>query len=805
MVEREDWKRVYERYHPRRKYYIAMLMIIFIVATGFFLFHAPQKPPDDVINRTSAFPKFSVSYENSSLYIRNEGNYTIPAKNISIYIDGTKTDFTNIATIEPGETRIIPVQLENANKSIEISVIGFNLTKRLIATPSFECESGPCCASEKKFRDPSYTCQYNFSTELGCPWGNESGSDVGIRYNNRYCTGNSSECGGMLLWSGWSIYKDCLGNETCRNSTCVFFNITTAPPACMNECNLTQIECSGSGYRICGNYDNDTCAEWGNVINCSLGYACVNGSCALAKCSDNTTYGSCSATKPKYCQSGTLIDKCSVCGCGTNYTCSITTEACQSIRTIGGDLDVVFIERTPKYEKYRVTYFGDRRGCQPEYSSYYPYSEDRGPQLCPSQKDRKRWPDTNEQVTFTAYVKNNDNISTGSFEFKWFIDGVEVKTGLHTSIDSGRTENETFQWQWPSSLDDHKVKFVADPSNLIVEKHETNNEAEGYTNALYFFIGINNATYNSLKSQIGNSNPTSTEDWVKSQINKMNALFSDAGVLEHVRIDKIVISEYDFSDSEKYSSDGTWFINSDYRITSGYYDSAEDIDYGLLHELIHQLGIIDLYTMNSDTQYDKLWDKKYSRQGAGCGTEYGWPASWDCYSIGFAQPSIGNDLANNIAHQIGLHTANALNKNLHKRRGYFGEYLFDVPETIKVRFLKSNGQPLDSATIKVYQPGSGRIIDLTKLKQTLVTDTNGLVTLQPVAGIWTDTNVTETNHKLKPNPFGLIDVVGNNGLFLFEIEKSGFDYKWLPLALANMEYWKGNTTEATFTITTALV
>lgn len=42
----------------------------------------------------------------------------------------------------------------------------------------------------------------------------------------------------------------------------------------------------------------------------------------LATCSDGTLYGYCSVNKPKYCDDGTLIDKCQICGCPPeNPTC----------------------------------------------------------------------------------------------------------------------------------------------------------------------------------------------------------------------------------------------------------------------------------------------------------------------------------------------------------------------------------------------------------------------------------------------------------------------------------------------------
>jgi subtilisin family serine protease len=39
-------------------------------------------------------------------------------------------------------------------------------------------------------------------------------------------------------------------------------------------------------------------------------------------CIDGTPYNQCSATKPVYCDNGTLVGKCSVCGCPVNQTCS---------------------------------------------------------------------------------------------------------------------------------------------------------------------------------------------------------------------------------------------------------------------------------------------------------------------------------------------------------------------------------------------------------------------------------------------------------------------------------------------------
>jgi O-glycosyl hydrolase len=58
---------------------------------------------------------------------------------------------------------------------------------------------------------------------------------------------------------------------------------------------------------------------------------------AIQACSDGTPYSSCSSTKPLYCSSGTLINKCSQCGCSSGTcqsdgSCSVVVEGnCSSL------------------------------------------------------------------------------------------------------------------------------------------------------------------------------------------------------------------------------------------------------------------------------------------------------------------------------------------------------------------------------------------------------------------------------------------------------------------------------------------
>jgi len=257
---------------------------------------------------------------------------------------------------------------------------------------------------------------------------------------------------------------------------------------------------------------------------------------------------------------------------------------CSEIKNV--DLDVTFIERTPKYPRYRVTYFADRTLCLPENPDFYPYSEDRGPQLCPGESSKKRWPEQGEHVTFTAHFKKNGLDPIGDISFAWFIDGVLLKSGVHSSLSSDQEGTETIEWVWPANFEDHKIKFVIDSSNSIAEIHEKNNLIEDYTNGLSIGMFISPLAYSKLRE--GTSSP---EDWIQNHFARLNAMFIDAGVKERVRVDKLFVAEPftsgpDFlwirkvvdSDPDRWNEDGWWGVADDYRSYSGFYDASSDID-----------------------------------------------------------------------------------------------------------------------------------------------------------------------------------------------------------------------------------
>lgn len=86
-----------------------------------------------------------------------------------------------------------------------------------------ECDSGEVCCDNGEFA--LGVCEEKISSEKGCPWGTTAGADVGIRYQNQFCSGLRDICDGPLEWDVWEISDNCDPNHTCDpiNFKCITF------------------------------------------------------------------------------------------------------------------------------------------------------------------------------------------------------------------------------------------------------------------------------------------------------------------------------------------------------------------------------------------------------------------------------------------------------------------------------------------------------------------------------------------------------------------------------------------------------
>lgn len=448
----------------------------------------------------------------------------------------------------------------------------------------------------------------------------------------------------------------------------------------------------------------------------------------------------------------------------------------------GIDLDVTYIERTPRYYAYKVSYLRNQSSCP------YPYPEDRGPYLCPDNAGLQRWPAPGETVQFIAHVINKGSVASPVFAYRWQIDGATMLNGSGPALAPGAEFTTSLSWTWSHSLNgerllgSHTVALQVDPANIIAEDFETNNLVIDPTEAAGLRFVIHPDSYSTLNAGCEPGLPRSAEDWIQEHLTLLNDRMANSvypglapqGGLQRVRLDKVVIANEPSPADLGY--DGNWWIDAGYSCDPG---NPSWRDWGLVHELAHQLGAVDLY--NYDTDYYHFYELE-DRFGQPVVLRWNWP-----------RPGImgGGDIGANTPPAFSDHTVAGLNSSLGYRRGYYGEYKLDLPQLIRLQVVDSAGNPASGVSLELYQRQDGDWIggspDITGL-----TDAAGVFVLpnRTVHGGVT----TATGHVLHDNPFGPVDVVGQRNTFLVHLRREEHEeYFWLRVTDFNLAYWRGHT------------
>lgn len=441
------------------------------------------------------------------------------------------------------------------------------------------------------------------------------------------------------------------------------------------------------------------------------------------------------------------------------------------------DLTVTWAEQLPHYKRY-----------MPNYSNGWP-------ELKPETRNLKRWPDEGESVTYLVHVRNEGFAASKPTDFVCTIDGEVVK---RVTLEAIKRKSETIvkvPWKWKQGA----YVFLAkvDTANALDEITKRNNFLEFQTDAYQLYAYVEHGCARRVGEICNALGSFSFEDWLRSQtVNSMNAVFEKSkydfapnGTRARVRIGKVIYGEKmgklpltGSCDEE----DGSWEYPE--RGWIEYCNLAHVFMWALNHELMHQLGVIDDYQMNIGGPTDNLANgKPFGSPDAGMmggGRTYGHDSSY------LADMDVAG-----------------LEATYGHRRGYFGDYLYNIPDKNTVQFLV-DGQPVRDTEVLVHQlkwedrEGYDQTGNATVTNEIVVrgkTDGEGRYELEnrPVRKELT----TATGCTLKPNPFGHIDVVGRNGLLLFRL-KSGDEwyYEFLDIGRFNVEYARGNTEEAHYRV-----
>ena len=477
---------------------------------------------------------------------------------------------------------------------------------------------------------------------------------------------------------------------------------------------------------------------------------------------------------------------------GTHYYYAVTTVALgggqvTDVASVGPrtprdetDLQMLSLGRSPQYPRYA-----------PEYTNYEitepagfgPYWSGAATSLGGGQTgSTQRWPNTGDTVTYTATIRNRGtNTWSGTLSGTWRVDASVVATpSKPVALAPNQTTTFTLTRTWEGLAFARDIGFAID----VADARSTNNSLTVNTKAVPFLTYVDRSYIEDFRERSGTefalAQTDDMIDWLQRHMVRFNDLFTAASCAKRVHYNVLEVLDDTSADPTTdrmpyaifpfryYATDG------DARL-SGWYNASDDIDYGLLHEMGHQLGLIDIYQLDLPSEANQVSGLGYTAV---------------------------DDLMRNCAPVLSPASALPMTHWLDVVHGYYGQYLYGLPGEMRLRVLDYNGQPLPGATVRMYQmcdrPGIGKVIS-TQIKAQGTTDAAGEFVLPNVPIDPGMVPAAHTGDVLHANPFGYVSVVGQNGLLHFRVEyNGGVDYAFLDITEANIAYYSGQTGTVVF-------
>lgn len=468
------------------------------------------------------------------------------------------------------------------------------------------------------------------------------------------------------------------------------------------------------------------------------------------------------------------------------------------------DIDVLYIARTPRYPNYQPQYHLPHRRNQPTLAERDANGEWR-PLRKSTVRRVQRWPHEGQPVTYTAVIENKGAVDAPPFMYEWRIDGEVVAEGRTEGVlPPGERVELSYECSW--AFERREVKFWADPLRKVRQWSYANDERTHWTHAKLLMCYVHEDTYDAFAENRNVLGTYSFEDWCQHHADWMNHLFAESrfpetapeGILDRVCVGHIGVLPDDAAwhevwreqiQQQKGGWDGAWWFGPHPNCAQW----AANMDWGLIHEWGHQLGLTDLYALDLAAERNLVDD------GTG-----------NPLLIGRISHFRGTMMHGHGPVKFSEDQAIALNHQLWRRRGYYGDYYYYLARENYIRVLDHTGAPVVGAELRIWQ----RPIDPPVLHGdplfTGTTDHDGRFHLPNqdaphVVTFGATHENTGGGYELHDNPFGLIHVVGPNGIMMIEITARGQrDYAFVEIPQFNIACAKQGADEATVDVPTTL-
>lgn len=488
------------------------------------------------------------------------------------------------------------------------------------------------------------------------------------------------------------------------------------------------------------------------------------------------------------------------------------------------DLSVQYIGRTPRLPGPQYQYEdveNDQDGLGPI-----------GPGKCVG-PEGGGWPAPGDPVVFTAVVRNVGGSPAPAFEYAWLFDGRSVDEGVNSRpLRPGETVQFTLARSWEAGP--HTVAFETDRRGLLVEASRENNIVADRTDALAMTLFVEESVDAAFGDGRVGGGWRSFADWAQSQVRRMNAHFRECryptcpeGVLDRLRLDAVyripdgwgdaagthaplVLAPID-RDRPRFVKAGVgadrlpavpftaaaagcdlvWGFRADLlapdprRGGKTYFEARpgalNGTDWALFRQVLGQLGRAD-HSLIAVDGADNL-----ALPGVGYAPP---PAQRDLLDL---SPEEVESLSGEPPLALGQHAAASLNRDHGRRRGFFGDYLLDVPRVNRFRLQWPGGQPARGARVELFV-SKGR-----SYSRPLIRALPSFVGLCDADGVY----------QLDRSPWNHVFTWATNGVLMFAVTPptdppspdgewptsapaSPAFIGWLDIRAFNLEYWRGH-------------
>jgi hypothetical protein len=488
--------------------------------------------------------------------------------------------------------------------------------------------------------------------------------------------------------------------------------------------------------------------------------------------------------------------------------------------TSGPDLSVTYIERKPQYERYNDEggYSNQTQDGQP-----VPFLDH------PLNGLSRKWPSDGEDLIYAAHVKNVGDAPSQGFTAHWYQsekpgDAVDFAQGLKP----GEETIVPIHIPYRNQHSDHRIQplgFRIEPKgpDAVAANNFVEIQESGLAVAAYVEKGFAEAAARKANAYGSHS----VEDWVQQQVAVMNDVyfpysrfsFATDGVTERLRVDKVLIVPDGSLQGPSAWVDGKSNLGEDVELGFRASDSdslqayGASADMAVQKKIANQVGLTDLTVTSIPAGDPRL--QAVGKEGAvSRGTEDMFPGLMgggdtrdesrllSPFAVPY-QPYTDPMVEDTKLQPTDLLSASdvaGLDTDLAKRRGYIGDYLYDIPTDIAVRILNYDGKKLPNVALTFYQMVNGAFANAPTF--TLNSGTSGIASLfkrPPLSG--GSAASTLTDHSLHPNPFGRVDYLGRNGVFLVKGELNGTaEWSVLKVTQAVDTFHRGQKTVAVMSL-----